>query len=212
MARGPRAILRTMHRRVFLLASALALPAALALTPRAEAPLAVADARATVAVLLTLEELVESSAHVVVGTPGERYSVWEELPSGKRIVTYTKVAVERAVAGSPGGEVWVRSLGGAVGKIGQSVAGEAQLHTGKRALLFLAKAGGTLVVTGMSQGHFPVVADDKGVARLAPSPDQGLLLARRGPSLSAQERLVGGKLDDAASLVQQIRKAADAKK
>jgi hypothetical protein len=201
-----------MHRRAFLLASALALPGAIALTPRSDAPLAVADANATVAVLLTVEELVNGSAHVVVGTPGERYSAWEELPSGRRIVTYTKLTVERAVTGAPGGEVWVRTLGGAVGKIGQSVAGEAQLQIGKRSLVFLASAGNALVVTGMAQGHFPIVADDKGVPRLAGSPDPGLLLARRGPSISAQERLVGGKLDDAAALVQQIRRASDAKK
>ena len=202
-----------MNRRAFLLASALALPPVLSLSART--PLHVEDAHAAVSVLLSLEELVGASSRVVVATAGDRYSQWEDLPSGKRIVTYTKLTVERTVVGSaePSAEkeIWVRTLGGVVGKIGQSVAGEAQIASGSRSLLFLAQARGAVVVTAMAQGHFPIVTDDKGAARLAPSPDPGLLVPRRGPAISAHERLVGGKLDAALALVTQARKARDAK-
>jgi hypothetical protein len=68
------------------------------------------------------------------------------------------------------------------------------------------------VVTGMAQGHYPIVTDDKGAARLAPSPDPGMLVPRRGPAISAHERLVGGKLEDAVALVTRTRKARDANK
>ncbi|APR77113.1 Hypothetical protein A7982_02460 [Minicystis rosea] len=155
---------------------------------------------------------MSASSYVVVAVASERRSVWEDLPSGKRIVTYTKLTVERAVAGEPGKEIWVRTLGGVVDKIGQSVPGEAQIATGARALFFLAQAGSATVITAMSQGHYPVITDDKGVMRLSSSPDPGMLVPRRGPSISAHERLVGGKLDDAVALVVQTRKARDEKK
>jgi hypothetical protein len=203
-----------MNRRAFLLASALTLPPLLTLSPGTLAThgLRVADAGAAVSVLISMEELVERSAYVVVATAGERRSAWEDMPSGKRIVTYTKLTVERAVVGAPDKEIWVRTLGGVVDKIGQSVAGEAQIGAGSRGLFFLTQASTALVVTGMAQGHFLVVSDDKGVARLAPSPDPGMLIPRRGPTISAQERLVGGKLDDGVALVVQTRKARDEKK
>lgn len=204
------ATLRRMNRRGLLLAAALALPPILTLSPRT--PLHVADARASVAALLTLDELVERSTVVVVATPSDRYSVWEDLPSGRRIVTYHKLTVERAVAGKPAKEIWVRTLGGVVDKIGQSVAGEAQIANGGRALFFLTEANGVTVVTGMAQGHYPIVSDDKGVDRLVASPDPGMLVPRRGPILSAHERLVGNKLEEAISLVVQARKARDEKK
>jgi hypothetical protein len=191
-----------MHRRAFLLASVLTLPPLLASVAGAPA------AEAHTARLVTLEELSGYSAYVVVGVAGEHHCVWEDLPSGRRIVTYTRVTVERAIAGAPGAEQWVRTLGGAVDHIGQAVPGEVQLPQGSRALLFLAKAEGVVVVAAMAQGHFPIVADDKGVARLAPSPETGLLVPRPGPVLSARERLVGATVDEAAALVTQIRKGA----
>lgn len=199
-----------MNRRAFLLASALALPPALTLSHTE--PLAVADAHASVAVLMSLDEMVAASTQVVVATASDHHSVWEDMPSGRRIVTYTKLSVERTVAGAPAQEVWVRTLGGTVGKIGQSVAGEAQIATGSRAFYFLAQSGPTMVVTGMAQGHFPIVVDDKGVARLKASPDPGMLVPRRGPTISANERLVGNKLDDAVALVLASKKARDEKK
>ncbi len=189
-----------MRRRAFLLASVLALPPLLAFPP---------GAHALTARLLTLEELVGYSTYVVVATAGEHRSLWEDLPSGKRIVTYTRIAVERPVVGAPGPELWVRTLGGAVDNIGQSVSGEAQLVTGSRAMLFLTQANGVVVVTAMSQGHYPIVVAEKGAERLASSPETGLLLGRPGPSISARDRLLGAAVGDAAALVEQTRRAHD---
>src|SRR5262249_20700473 len=127
--------LLAMRLRALALAFAVAIPAAVALDPGA--PLrSPAEARAAVSILLSLDELVGASSYVVVGTGVERYSQWEELAGGRRIVTYTRVQIERPVVGNPGSEIWVRTLGGAVGKIGQSVSGEAQIAIGKKALFF----------------------------------------------------------------------------
>ncbi len=60
----------------------------------------------------------------------EQRSQWEELGGARRIVTYTRLSIDRPVAGQPDGEIWVRTLGGAVGDIGQQVSGDAQLKIG----------------------------------------------------------------------------------
>jgi len=173
----------------------------------------VPEARAAVSVLLSLDELLGASAHVVVVTAGESRSVWEDLPGGRRIVTYTKLQVERSLGGAaPGEAVEVRTLGGVVGSIGQAVEGDAKLAKGERAVVFLAKlakAERAFVVAGLAQGHFPLRADEKGTVRLAPSPKAGSLVPRPGPVISAREELVGASLEDAALRIERARKARD---
>lgn len=203
-----------MKYRALSLALLVAAPLAVGVSPRAplEGP---RSAEASVAVLISLEDLTAASAYVVVATAGEQRSLWEETPSGRRIVTYTRLAVDRSVAGPAEKELWVRTLGGVVDNIGQSVSGEARLTGGSRALLFLAKVNAGLVVTAMAQGHYPVVEGEAAgkatVPRLAGSPDAGMLLPRRGPTISARERLVGLTLDEAVSAVQRARAVIHAK-
>ncbi len=162
-------------------------------------------ARGSVSVLMTLDELVGFADSVVVATPVDRTSRWENLPTGKRIVTYTRLSIDETILGTPKSEVVVRTLGGAVDNIGQSVSGEAQLVKDQRALVFLSEIddgnGGTAtIVTGMAQGHFPL--DETGAApKLKPSPDRGGLLPRRGPSMPAADVLVGQSLSDARARI-----------
>jgi hypothetical protein len=170
-----------------------------------------AEAHAAVSVLMSLDELVSASSLVVVATATERESRWEYVAGGRRIVTYTKLKVDRGITGPGSKEVVVRTLGGSVGKIGQHVSGEAAISIGKPSLLFLAKVDETLVVTGLAQGHYPVVTDAKGVTRLTPSPDAGTLLPRRGPQIAARELLVGATLDEGTQAVERTRRALDGK-
>lgn len=164
-------------------------------------------AEASVSLRLTLDQLVRASRYVVVGVPAERYSMWEELGGGRRIVTYTKVRVERAIVGAPDAEVWVRTLGGVVDGVGQYVAGEAQLTTGTRAVMFLAQAPGALVVTGLGQGLYPVVVPkDGGVPRLRAAPERPALVVRPGPTIGAAEVLVGAPLEDAVAAITRAAK------
>lgn len=200
-----------MRLRVVAIAFASTLLPAVAFSPDAPT-LGPRGAEAAVSVLMSLDELVAASTYAVVATAHERRSVWEEVGGSRRIVTYTRLAVERSVLGSAGSELWVRTLGGVVGKIGQTVSGEAQIAPGSRSLLFLANVEGILVVTGLAQGHFRVVAEDGGPPRLRPSPEAGVLLPRRGPAISAREVLVGATLDDAVKAIERARRAQDARK
>jgi hypothetical protein len=188
----------------------VALPAALSLDT-AGLTAGPREAHAAVALLVSMDELVGASTYVVVAQAGERTSVWEDLPGGRRIVTYTRFKVERAVVGSPGSEVMVRTLGGVVGTVGQAVSGEAKIASGERSLLFLAKSGGALVVTGLAQGHFPIAVDAKGNERLKASPDAGTLLPRPGPVIAAREELVGALVEDAARAVDRAKRARQAR-
>jgi hypothetical protein len=195
-----------MRIRAALLAISVLVPAGAMLSPHARS-LGPPPAEAAVSMLVSLHELTQSSSYVVVATAAERRSAWEDMPSGRRIVTYTRLDVERSVVGDPGKSVWVRTLGGEVGTLGQSVSGEARLTPGARALVFLYKAGSTVVVTAMAQGHFPVSTDAAGLARLGASPDAGALVAPRGPTLSARDELVGVTLERAVGIVQEAHRA-----
>jgi len=96
------------------------------------------EASASVSILMSVDELVNASSDVVIATAVERKSQWEDLPSGKRIVTYTRVEVDESLADGSRSEIWVRTLGGKVDHIGQIVSGEADIALNARALFFLA--------------------------------------------------------------------------
>jgi hypothetical protein len=131
--------------------------------------------RASTAESLDLAALVRASQVVVHGRVLRATSAWE----GGVIVTRTAVEVHRALKGSADREVVVRTLGGAVGGIGQRAHGEVELLPGEEVVLFLEAAGGDLVPAGLAQGAVHVSADAAGVRWAAPGL-AGLGLARRG--------------------------------
>lgn len=190
-----------MRRALLASTFALAFASTFVGSPTGELP----RAEAAVSVQVSVEELVAASRWVVVAEAVEHTSRWEQVAGARRIVTYTKLAIEDTVLGEPATELVVRTLGGAVDRIGQQVSGEASLVTGQRALLFLVESEGALAVTGMAQGHYPIV-DDGVTRRLAASPDAGAILPRRGPALSIREELVGATLEAAKA---RVKKAAE---
>lgn len=160
-------------RRRFLIAFATAL--ALSSSGAAFAP---RDAHASVSIAVLFDALVKDAESVAVVTPIEQKSVWEN----GRICTYTRVRVDNAVSGRAaiGEEKWVRTLGGVVGKIGQTVDGEPTLIEGKQSLLFLHKREpGIFEVSARAQGQFPVVTDSTKRVRLVKHAALGPLLPPR---------------------------------
>lgn len=171
------------------------------------APRLGSEAEATTAVLMTLDEMVRVSDHVVVAEPLERVSQWEMVGDSQRIVTYTRLAIETPVVGAAKQDVWVRTLGGTVDKIGQHVAGEAQFTLNQKALVFLARPHEKFVVTGMAQGHFPLDESESG-RPLKSSPDTGTLLrSKKASGPSAREELVGETLARASEKIQAAKAA-----
>jgi hypothetical protein len=83
--------------------------------------------------------------------------VWEDSAGGRgrRIVTYTRARIDRVVDGVAPTELWIRTLGGSIGDIGQHVDGEAILTAGQPGLFFLRRLpDGPHGVVGMSQGQY----------------------------------------------------------
>ncbi|WP_437932831.1 hypothetical protein [Sorangium sp. So ce341] len=216
-----------------LIALLFALPPAVTLAPGGDADPAAGmspgallsgprAAQAAVAIQLSLDELVAAASYVVVATATEQHSRWEELGGAERIVTYTRLSIDRTVAGQPDADVWVRTLGGVVGDVGQHVAGDAQLRIGAQAMIFVSRTSSALVVSGLAQGHYPIVDAEEtrriagapriAARRLAASPSSGTVLARPGPAISAREQLVGATVDAAIDAVSRAWKAKHAQK
>ncbi len=178
------------------------------------------SAAASTFVELSLAELVSKSTLVVAATPLDSRSLWEDSEGGhgRRIVTYTRLQVDRVVDGPvASGELWVRTLGGQVDDIGQHVDGEAVLPYQQPSLLFLrARPDGTHAVVGMGQGSYPLEAPSLGSPlRIAPPRALGRLVPKVVPQgqvapspsdLPARLALAGQTLDAAAKLVQAERR------
>jgi hypothetical protein len=142
-------------------------------------PVSVAtDAEASVSLAATWDGLLQESTAAAVMTPAETKAIWEN----GRIYTYTRLTVDRAVAGDlpAGSSAWVRTMGGVVGKVGQIVDGEPVFVPGHASLLFLHPgAAGTFEVTARAQGQFPVVLDSpQAPPRLVRSGAMGGILPR----------------------------------
>ncbi len=200
------------HLRTLSLAGvfALAAPAALVADWFVDGP---AEAQAALSIAYTLDELVEKSPDVALVRAVERHSVWEKVAGSKRIVTYTKLERVERVYGAAPKTLWVRTLGGAVGRIGQQVAGEAQFTLGSESLVFLTKTpDGTFVVSGAAQGHFPVVVEgeDGGTRKLSLSPNRGTIIKKKGAKETVQEALGGVELHKGVSKVKSAKARVDA--
>lgn len=157
-------------------------------------------AGASVARALGLDELVLRSRHAVIGTPTEAYCQWETIGKRRRIVTYSLVTVEQPLDGRPTEtrEVLVRTLGGAMGDLGQIVHGEAALVLHRPSAVFLTElAPSVFRVTAMSQGHYPV-RDEAGVRRVRAGLASLELIAAEG---GAVQRLDGRTVPEVERMI-----------
>jgi hypothetical protein len=182
----------TVSRRTFVAGGAL-LPLLL-LAPRA---------RATLMRGLPLHALCAQSQYIVRVTALEAHCI--SLPIGGRplIVTETRTRVEEVLAkAAPSStEIVVRTLGGILNGVGELVHGQAQLALGVSCVAFLTSAeDGALWVTGMAQGHYPLVSTERAVLQLSASPHLSTL---RDFEHSAVRGLVGQTLTRARGLIAQ---------
>jgi hypothetical protein len=143
----------------------------------------VRSAEASVSLAVHFDDLVERADGAAVVIPQESYSTWE----GSKIVTYTRVRVERPVTGLSSEPFWVKTLGGIVDKLGQSVAGEPVFVAEKSTLIFVkriestkvGKAAGAanMLVVERAQGQYRIEKDVKtGRLKLGTHVDAGVLL------------------------------------
>ncbi len=159
-------------------------------------------ARASQFLPVPLAELVRTSERIWVGVPLEKHAEWIDSPVGRLIVTYTRVARDRDVLDSGGSaELWVRTLGGSIGKIGQLVPGEARLALGERCLVFLSRASDHHLVNAMAQGHYALRAN-RGVPLLQASDEALPARSRRDSAVSL---LTGQELERGVERIRSAR-------
>jgi hypothetical protein len=164
-------------------------------------------ASATLARAITLPELVGLSQFALVGTATDASSRWESVGKTRRIVTYVRLEVTQPIDGRPPPDtaLMLRTLGGRVGDIGQLVHGEARFELGKNSVVFLSPdEDGVLGITGMAQGHYPLLTAAGDVARLSSSPNIPALVRIEG---SAVQRLARRTVVEAEGLVSEIMHA-----
>jgi hypothetical protein len=171
------------------------------------------EAYATTARGLSLEQLVRHSERVILGMPAEKTSAWELYRGSRRIVTTTRLLQEEewldGVARQE--EVFITTLGGRVGDLGQKIPGEAHLREGEQCVLFVGPATeGRRRVVAMGQGHYPV-SDDERLRKLRLSPSLPHLVGKRaGPDAPVRAQravdvLAGRSVSDARDLIRSVR-------
>ncbi len=120
------------------------------------------EARATVVVPLSREELTAQSDLVVRATVVSRRSGWNDDHS--QIVTWTRLRVTDYLKGSGATELVLRQFGGAVDGLESAVPGDARLSVGQHAVLFLRRGDGVVFLTALSQAAFFVTVGPDGAA------------------------------------------------
>jgi hypothetical protein len=142
---------------------------------------------------------------IVVGRRIESTSRWED-EGGRRIVTVSKVEVLQALdrRAPSDSHVYVETLGGRVGGIGQIVHGEASIEQAPQVLFLEPGRQGRLRVVGRAQGHYPLANDDRGTPRLRTSPRLGDFVVQdpfgavarlRGTTVTSCEQMIAEELD-----------------
>lgn len=151
------------------------------------------SADASVSIALTVDDLTRDASAFVRVTPVGAVSAWED----GRIVTRTRARVDEVALGSVGGtrEVEVRTLGGTVGAVRQSVEGEARFTEGAPVYLFVqpigaAHAAPVVRVVGRAQGELVIHRDASG-RETVHAGDVGALVARK---VRVPARIPTGKL------------------
>jgi hypothetical protein len=155
------------------------------------------QAEASVSVSIRFDDLVREATAAAIVTPGEQRALWED----GRIITYTRMQIDRLIGGRLGDDVWVRSLGGTVGEIAQIVEGQPRFAVGGSSLVFLRphidrfarSPSGPLSVVAGAQGQFPIATRDGQPPRLALAFDLGALVP---PATGGAPRLARDVLRD----------------
>ena len=132
--------------------TALAIAAVLALAPM--------TAQATISRVVKFDEKVDQAASIIVGRVVSQESSWDA--NRQRILTRSKIAVEKTLKGSPAREITIVTPGGTVGDIAQDYVGVPRFNTGDENVVFVRETGAGPTVLFFDQGAYRVAKNDSG--------------------------------------------------
>ena len=126
---------------------------------------ALQTADSTLALALSLEEMVQQSDVIAIGSCTETQSVWVD----NSLVTLAKVSVNETLKGTESTDLTVALPGGVDANrkfpVAMSYPGAPRMTPGEDVFLFLTSSGevaGSYTVAGFSQGKFSIVKDEDG--------------------------------------------------
>lgn len=113
---------------------------------------------ASMSIGLSFKDLVAQSDVIVVARAVQRESTWENA----RIITVTRLQTHECWVGWVGHDFRIKTLGGAIGNIGQNAEGQPSLPIGHTFVLYLRRgADGTYCPTGLEQGVLEILDEGK---------------------------------------------------
>ena len=157
--------------------TALALAAVLALAPL--------TAEATISRAVQFDEKVDRAASIVVGRVVSQESSWDA--GRQRILTHSKIAVEKTLKGSPAQELTIVTPGGTVGDIAQDYVGVPRFHTGDENVVFVRQTGAGPTVLFFEQGAYRLEKNSAGERMVVPLVSTAVLVDEKRGVAAAPE-------------------------
>ncbi|HYC60228.1 MAG TPA: hypothetical protein VEK79_11755 [Thermoanaerobaculia bacterium] len=158
--------------------AALVFAAALTLTPIA--------AEATIARAVKFDEKVDQAAAIVLGRVVSQTSSWDAAQ--QRILTYSKLQVEKTFKGFPSQEITIVTPGGVVGDVAQDYVGVPRFRTGDEHVVFVrnTKVGPTVLF--LDQGAYHVDKDERGDRLVRPIDSNAVMIdTQRGVAVTPEK-------------------------
>ena len=165
--------------------AALAIAAVLALMP--------VTAKATIARAVPFDQKVDQAAGIVLGRVLSQESSWDT--NRQRILTYSKIRVEKTWKGKTAQEFTLVTPGGVVGDIAQDYVGIPRFKPGEDSVIFVRNSKVGPTVAFLEQGAYQVEVDDRGERIVRPlvstavlvDPERGAVMPERARTLSEFE-------------------------
>jgi hypothetical protein len=143
-------------------------------------------ASATVSQAVPFDEKVDNAAGIVLGKVVNTKSQMDA--SGKWILTYSTIRVEKALKGQQASEVTIITPGGRVGTLNQSTIGIPEFHEGDERVVFLKNTKLGQTVLYFDQGTYDVMKDDRGERIVAPVQSDAVKMdTQRGVAVANEE-------------------------
>jgi hypothetical protein len=146
--------------------TALAIAAVLALAPM--------TAQATISRAVKFDEKVDQAASIIIGRIVSQESSWDA--GRQRILTRSKIAVEKTLKGSRAEEITIVTPGGTVGDIAQDYVGVPRFQTGDENVVFVRETRAGPTVLYFDQGAYRVEKNSGGERIVTPLVSSAVLV------------------------------------
>jgi hypothetical protein len=153
----------------------------------------------SLAVALSVEDMVNQSDVIAIGNCVETKSVWVD----RSLVTLATVSVTESLKGSASSTIVVELPGGIDANrkvpIAMTYPGAPNLTPGEDVFLFLTatgEVGGSYTVAGFSQGKFSIVTDDEGEQMVSRNLTKTSLKSNNGVRQGGADLMSLGKLKE----------------